>query len=177
MHKEGPMAEAGRPATVAYLSLGANVGDPGAQLDRAIRAIGRLPHTHVSRQSARYWTQPVGVTEQPPFLNQVIEVVTHLDAPTLLAHALAIEADLGRVRTLRWGPRTIDIDILAFGDEQHDAPELTVPHPRLHERAFVLVPWAELVPDLVVAGAPLSRHLANLPAGEVAGVERVTPRP
>lgn len=140
------------PGVLAYLGLGANLGDREANLREAVRLLGGTPGIEVLRRSSVYETAPVGVTGQPPFLNQVIEVRTTLTPPDLLARALAVEAALGRVRRERWGPRTIDVDILFYGDETLDLPGLTLPHPRLGERAFVLVPLAELLPERVLPG-------------------------
>ena len=106
----------------------------------------------MTRVSARYETAPVGVTDQPDFLNAVAQIETALPATDLLDALLNIENKLGRVRTLRWGPRVIDLDLLLYGDAQIALPNLTVPHPRLRERAFVLVPLAEIAPGLVLPG-------------------------
>ena len=123
-----------------------------AAIDAALEELGQTPGIDVSRVSARYETAPVGVTDQPDFLNAVAQVQTSLAALDLLSVLLGIENQLGRVRTVRWGPRVIDLDLLLYGDAQIVLPDLIVPHPRLRERAFVLVPLAEIAPDLVLPG-------------------------
>ncbi len=140
------------PGVLAYLGLGANVGDREANLREAVRLLDQTRGVEVLRRSSVYETAPVGVTDQPPFLNQVIEVRTTLTPRGLLARALEVEAALGRVRRERWGPRPIDIDLLFYGDETLDLPGLTVPHPRMGERTFVLVPLAELAPERLLPG-------------------------
>ncbi len=132
----------------AYLGLGSNVGDRLANLRRAVELLGDRVGVTVVRTSSVYETEPVGPA-QPDFLNAVAEVATTLSARELLRACLEAEAELGRVREERWGPRTIDIDLLIYDDERIDEPDLTVPHPRMHERGFVLVPLAELAPDAV----------------------------
>ena len=114
------------------------------------------------RLSSLYETRPWGLEDQPHFYNQVAELSTQLAPLQLLHRALAIEARLGRQRTVRWGPRTVDIDLLLYDDLQMQGPELTLPHPRMWERAFVLVPLAELAPELRVAGRTIAEHLAAL---------------
>ncbi len=131
----------------AYLSLGANLGDREANLTSALH---RLAETGVivRRVSSLYETAPVGGPPQPPYLNLAVEVGTALSPRELLRLCLAIEAELGRVRTEHWGPRTLDIDLLLYEGVTSDGPELTLPHPRLAERQFVLAPLAEIAPDL-----------------------------
>jgi len=133
--------------TLAYIGLGANLGEREQSILRAVELVG------ARRLSALRETAPWGVVEQPPFLNAVAELETELDARALLDELLWVERTLGRVRDgTRWGPRVIDIDLLVYGDRTIDEPGLTVPHPHLTERLFVLEPLAELVPDLVVPG-------------------------
>ena len=133
--------------TVAYVGLGANLGDR----EETIRAaVAQLPG--VVAVSPLRETDPVGVTDQPRFLNGVAAVETELAPRELLDVLLAVERRLGRERRERWGPRTIDLDLLLYGDEVIDEDGLTVPHPRLHERRFVLEPLADLAPKLVVPG-------------------------
>lgn len=141
-----------RGAVIAYLGLGANLGDREANLCGAVELLAATPGLRVRRVSSVYETEPVGPREQPWFLNQVVEVETGLSPRALLARALEIEAALGRARRERWGPRTIDIDILLYDDLVLEAPELTLPHPRLTHRAFSLVPLAELVPTRTLPG-------------------------
>jgi len=132
----------------AYIGFGANLGDRLATCRKALAALAALPGSRLSKTSSLYETEPVGLTDQPPFINGVALVETEGDARWLLAQLSAIEADLGRVRGARWGPRTIDLDLLLFDEEIVASVEFTVPHPRLHERRFVLQPLEEIAPDL-----------------------------
>lgn len=129
------------------LGLGANLGDPHNTLTEALQAIGRLPQTRVCRVSGRYLTAPVGYTDQPPFVNLVAEVETALSPEAMLGACLGIEAAMGRQRPFKNAPRVIDIDLLLADGFTKNSPELTLPHPRMSERAFVLVPLSELCPD------------------------------
>jgi 2-amino-4-hydroxy-6-hydroxymethyldihydropteridine diphosphokinase len=133
--------------TVAYLALGANLGDRARNLAEARRLLGERG-ARLLRESAVRETAPFGVTDQPRFLNQVIEVDWSAGPRDLLDAAKAVEAAVGRKPTYRWGPREIDVDILLFGDESVADPDLVIPHPGLRERDFVLEPLAELRPDL-----------------------------
>jgi 2-amino-4-hydroxy-6-hydroxymethyldihydropteridine diphosphokinase len=155
----------------AYVALGANLGDRLASLRAAARRLGLSPATRVTRASAVYETAPIGpIRDQPAFLNAVVEVTTTLGPRALLDRLLAIEAALGRTRTVPQGPRTLDLDLLVHGDAIVAEPGLVVPHPRLATRAFVLVPFAEFAPELVVpgTGATVAALLARLaPAGVV----------
>jgi len=137
--------------TRAYLGLGSNLGDRLANLEEAVRRLDAAG-ARVLRSSRVYETDPVGGPEQPDYLNAVVEVETELSARDLLDACLDVERQMGRVRTERWGPRRIDIDLLTYGRRQIDEPGLTVPHPRMHERAFVLVPLLELDPDPPLPG-------------------------
>jgi 2-amino-4-hydroxy-6-hydroxymethyldihydropteridine diphosphokinase len=133
--------------TLAYVGLGSNLGDRAALIARAADLIG------AARLSAVIETEPWGLVDQPPFLNAVAEVETALSARQLLDHLLDVERRLGRERVgPRWGPRTIDLDLLLYGDEQIDEPGLVVPHPHLLERRFALEPLAELVPTRILPG-------------------------
>lgn len=140
--------------TEAYIALGSNLGDRRETLAKAVRAIGALDSTRVSAQSSLIETDPVGPIQQGKYLNGVVKIETNLDARTLLEELLRIEATLGRDRASgeRWGPRTVDLDLLVFGDVQINEQGLHVPHPRIAERLFVLVPLCEIAPDLVVPG-------------------------
>ncbi len=140
------------PKVTAFLGLGANLGDREANIREALRKLDLLPTIDVKTVSSLIETTPVGITEQPDFLNAAAEIETTLTPHRLLEAILAVEKDLGRERTLRWGPRVIDIDILIYEDKQIKSPSLTLPHPRLTERAFALAPLAEIAPDLVVPG-------------------------
>lgn len=165
-------ADERRGVAVAYLSLGSNIGDKVTHLARAGEIIAMLPATQVLAASSLYHTAPVGKTDQDWFLNQVLRVETRLNPLELLRGCLAIETKLGRIRLERWGPRVIDIDVLVYEDVESDDEVLTLPHPRMTERAFVLVPLAELDPGLQVAGRSVTEHLEDLPETERRGVER-----
>lgn len=147
-----------------YIGLGSNLGDREAQVRLALDDLARMPSSHLVRASSLYDSEPVGDVEQPNFLNAVAEVETELTARQLLWNLQLIERRLGRTRTRRWGPRTIDLDLLLYGRLILDEPELQVPHPELTRRAFVLVPLVELDPLLVhpVTGQTLIAHLAAL---------------
>lgn len=137
---------------VVYLALGGNLGDRAANL-RAAREQLEQGGVAVERCSSLYETEPWGVVDQPRFLNAVCRGRTELEPHALLALAKRIEAELGRVQRVRYGPRPIDIDILLYGARTVDTPELTIPHPRISERAFVLVPLAEIAADLRPPGS------------------------
>jgi 2-amino-4-hydroxy-6-hydroxymethyldihydropteridine diphosphokinase len=159
----------------ALLALGGNVGDVRSTFDRAISMLCESGDTRLVARSSDYATPPWGVTTQPPFVNLCIAVETNLGPQALLARAQAIEQAFGRRRAAepRWGPRPIDIDILAYDDLTLDTPGLTLPHPRLLERAFVLVPLAEIAPDRVIAGRRVRDALAGL---DTTGIRRLPPR-
>jgi 2-amino-4-hydroxy-6-hydroxymethyldihydropteridine diphosphokinase len=137
--------------TRTYLGLGSNLGDRLANLRRAVELLGERG-VHVTRSSRVYETDPVGGPPQPEYLNAVVEAETALAPEQLLQACLEVEDALGRERTERWGPRTIDVDVLTYGREEIDRPDLRVPHPRMHERAFVLVPLLELDADPPLPG-------------------------
>ncbi len=136
-----------------FIALGSNLGDRETHLDGAVKAISQLAGCRIVARSPIYETEPLGVVEQPPFLNAVIEIETAIPAETLLQQLLMIEKQHGRQRREKWGPRTLDLDILLFGDQMIRTETLTVPHPRMAERRFVLVPLADLVPELQVPGS------------------------
>jgi 2-amino-4-hydroxy-6-hydroxymethyldihydropteridine diphosphokinase len=152
---------------IAYLALGSNIGDRLQNLRTATAALP--PQVIVWRASTIYETAPWGVLDQPDFLNQALEVETQLAPDELLAHLKEIEAILGREQTIRYGPRRIDLDILFYDDLVLDKAGLQVPHPRLHERTFVLVPLADLAPDLrhPQTGQTVQEMLAQLDAADV----------
>jgi len=137
----------------AYLGLGSNLGDRLAHLQAAVDGLVGAPGVHVVAVSRVYETSPVGGPPQDDYLNAVVAVDTTLAARDLLSLAQRLEADAQRVRAERWGPRTLDVDVLLVGDERVDEPDLVVPHPRLRERAFVLVPLADVAPELVDSAA------------------------
>jgi 2-amino-4-hydroxy-6-hydroxymethyldihydropteridine diphosphokinase len=147
----------------AYVGLGGNLGDPVVLLRAGVASLGRLPGTRLVATSAFYRSAPVGLTDQPDFINCVCALDTRLPPRELMRAMLEIEAAHGRVRSVPGGPRTLDLDLLLYGDLICDEPGLTLPHPRLHERAFVLVPLLDLSPGLAIPGrgsvADLSRAL------------------
>jgi 2-amino-4-hydroxy-6-hydroxymethyldihydropteridine diphosphokinase len=158
-----PAVTPGRAPRRAYLGIGSNLGDRAAHLQGALDALGRVDGLRVVAASPVYETSPVGGPPQPDYLNAVVAVDTELTARQLLDVAHRIEAAAERVRTVRWGPRTLDVDVLLVGDERIDEPDLVVPHPRMAERAFVMVPLADLAPEL---GARLPADAASVrPAG------------
>ena len=155
------------------LSLGSNMGDTRANLAEAGGG-WPLPGTELVRESPLYRTEPVGDVPQDWFLNQVVELRTYLDPVRLLGETQRIEAALGRApleRRQRWGPRPLDIDIILYGDETIDRPDLRVPHPESHQRRFVLQPLADLDPSVRWRGRTAAEHLAALPPGQP--IERV----
>ena len=153
---------------VAYVGLGSNLGDRRAMLDGAVAELGNTPGVRVLRVSSVHETEPVG-PPQPRYLNAVAEVETSLAPRALLDRLLAVETRFGRVRGERWGPRTIDLDLLLHGGLVIDEPGLSVPHPRMTERAFVLAPLCELVPEgrHPVLGRTFRQLLADLTTGAV----------
>jgi 2-amino-4-hydroxy-6-hydroxymethyldihydropteridine diphosphokinase len=161
--------------TEALLALGGNMGPVRDTLDRAIAMLCDGTDIRLIARSSDYSTPPWGVADQPPFINLCIAVETNLAAHALLARAQAVEHALGRDRAQEhhWGPRPIDIDLLAYDDLALDEPELTLPHPRLFERAFVLVPLAEIAPERVIAGTHVRDALA---AVDVRGIWKLPPR-
>lgn len=165
----------GTERALAFLGLGGNVGDSWAILDRAVDAIGNTPGIAVLKRSSDYRTPPWGIENQSPFLNLCLAVETTLSPHQLLHAVQNVERDLGRNRATetRWGPRTCDIDILLYGDLVLDEPDLTLPHPRMLERGFVLFPMAEIAPDRTVAGRPIRDWLGRT---DTAGIERLPPR-
>jgi 2-amino-4-hydroxy-6-hydroxymethyldihydropteridine diphosphokinase len=159
----------------ALLALGGNVGDVRATLDRAIIALCEGEAVRLTARSSDYRTPPWGVTDQPPFVNLAIAVETDLTAHALLARAQAVERELGRKcgEERRWGPRPIDIDLLAYDDVALNEPDLTLPHPRLFERAFVLVPLADIAAEREIAGRRVRDALASVDA---TGIEKLPSR-
>ena len=165
-----------------FIGVGSNLEDPGRQVEDAIERLGTLDGCRLVRASSLYHTAPWGIEDQPAFVNAVVELACDCEPATLLErllalesgrlhlialihHPLALESGLGRKRAVRWGPRVIDLDILAWGERTVDQPGLTIPHPRLADRDFVLVPWAEIAPDFQVPElgtvAELSRAAAH----------------
>jgi 2-amino-4-hydroxy-6-hydroxymethyldihydropteridine diphosphokinase len=158
--------------TDALLGLGSNLGDRKALVDEAVARLGRLPGTSLTARSSYYKTEPVGPVSQEWFLNIAVALRTELDPDALLAACHDIETELGRNRTaeIRWGPRFIDIDLIAFGDVSRSEAGLTLPHPRFAERGFVLVPLAEIAADVRIGGRAVADHLVVVGS---AGVEKL----
>ena len=156
-----------RDPVTAYVALGANLGDAVRTVRDAIVAIGNLPDTALTAQSSLYRTAPID-SSGPDYINAVVEISTRLPALQLLDHLQAIEKDAGRERPYRNAPRTLDLDLLLYGSARMDSVRLQVPHPRMQERAFVLVPLAEIAPSLVSPAnlqAVAGQILARLPPG------------
>ena len=157
----------------AYVGLGSNLDDPERQLHRAFTELATLPHTRFIKHSRLYKSAPVGPQDQPEYINAVALLETGLPAKQLLEQLLEIEQRHGRIRTgEQWGPRTLDLDLLLYGESRYTESSLTVPHPRLHQRAFVLYPLAELDPELHIPGqGPLRDLLKHCPK------QKLTPLP
>ncbi len=148
--------------TPAFIALGANLGDPVAQLREAAQRLRATAGLHSVQLSPIYFSAPVGVVDQPRFANAAVRLETSLDAHELLAVCHSVELAMGRVRTVRWGPRTIDLDLIFFGTLRVADEALTLPHPRWSERAFVVQPIYDLAHDLIIDGVALSETLARL---------------
>jgi 2-amino-4-hydroxy-6-hydroxymethyldihydropteridine diphosphokinase len=143
----------------AYIALGSNLENPRHQLALGVAALARLPHTRLTAQSSLYRSAPVGYVSQPDFVNAIAAITTDLAPRALLDELLAIEREHGRVREVPNGPRTLDLDIALYGERVINEPGLTVPHPRMAQRAFVIVPLAEIAPDVPVPGQGRVRDL------------------
>jgi dihydroneopterin aldolase/2-amino-4-hydroxy-6-hydroxymethyldihydropteridine diphosphokinase len=164
------VSRSARRSRQAVLALGANLGDRAATLQGAVRALAAQPQLRVVDVSAVYESDPVGGPEQPPYLNAVVLAETTLAPEALLAAAHRVEAAYGRVRDVRWGARTLDVDLISLGDVTRSTPRLQLPHPRAQDRAFVLVPWLDVDPDASLAGHGRVGEL--LRGADVAGVRR-----
>jgi 2-amino-4-hydroxy-6-hydroxymethyldihydropteridine diphosphokinase len=157
--------------TLAYVALGSNLGNPRQQLLGAMDALANLPETRLLQRSQLYRTPPWGVLQQPPFINAAVELDTGLSPHALLDALLAIEQQAGRVRAERNGPRTLDLDLLHVDGVQLDDTRLTLPHPRMAERAFVLLPLHDIAPTRPLCGpGTVAQRLAML---DLAGCERL----
>jgi len=168
------MSDRQRQDARAYIGLGSNITEPAALVRSGMAALSRLTATRVEACSSLYRTAPVGMREQPDFINAVCRVRTGLAPAALMYSLLEIERAHGRRREgSPGGPRTLDLDLLLYGEEFIQSAELTVPHPRLHERAFVLYPLLEIEPDLVIPGRGPSRQLLATCAGQ--RVEKLDP--
>lgn len=148
-----------------YLGIGSNLGDRQANIEQALEELKK--QVDILHVSAFYETEPVGYADQPWFLNVVLAGETSLAPRELLTFTQGVEQALKRVKTIRWGPRSIDVDILLYEGITLDTPELTIPHPRMTQRNFVLVPLAEIAPDLTLEGRPIGELLAALDGEEI----------
>ncbi len=152
----------------AFVALGANIGEPVKHLRAAVADLATLPGTRVTARSSLYRSAPVGLLNQPDFINAVVAVDTALSPLALLRHLLAIEARHGRVRSVPNAPRTLDLDLLLHGDTVLHGDELTLPHPRMHQRAFVLLPLLEIAADLSLPGlGPARDYLAAVTGQDI----------
>ena len=148
---------------IAYVGIGANLDDPAARVRGAFAALAAMPQTRLLKRSSLYRSEPQGYREQPDFVNAVAELETALAPQDLLAGLQAIEKSAGRIRSFPNAPRTLDLDLLLYGDERLERPGLAVPHPRMHERAFVLVPLLEIAPQAGIPGrGPARQCLAQI---------------
>jgi 2-amino-4-hydroxy-6-hydroxymethyldihydropteridine diphosphokinase len=171
--------------TTAFIGLGSNLSDPETQLRTALAALAQLPQTRLLRSSSLYRSAPLllpGAASQPDYLNAVAEIETTLEPEALLAELQALEARQGRVRDQRWGPRTLDLDLLLYGDRVIATAELTVPHAGLYERNFVLYPLAEIVggqaASLAIPGwGTLEALLAGCPRGSLEKITSIPDQP
>lgn len=156
----------------AFIALGGNLCEPERQIARTFADLGALPATRLVACSSLYRSAPVGFREQPDFINAVVQVETGLNARDLLRHLLELEQRRGRVREFRNAPRILDLDLLLHGDRAFHDPELTLPHPRMHERAFVLLPLCEIAPHCVIPGRGAAADLLVCCAGQP--IEKIT---
>ena len=160
----------------ALLGLGGNLGDVRLTFDHALEALCEDGDVRLVARSSDYQTPPWGVTDQPAFINACLRVETALEPHALLRRTRGVETMFGRdrARETRWGPRTLDIDILAYGQARIDTPDLQLPHPRMLERAFVLIPLAEIAPDWLIDRKSISAHAVRLDSG---GIVRLKTKP
>ncbi|TLP48804.1 2-amino-4-hydroxy-6-hydroxymethyldihydropteridine diphosphokinase [Cohaesibacter sp. CAU 1516] len=156
----------------AFISLGGNIGDPSIAIEDALTALANKPGVTVTTRSRFYRTPPWGKTDQSEFVNACAGVKTTLTPTELLKTCLEVETSMGRVREERWGPRIIDLDILTYGDVTMDDPDLTLPHPYLTERAFVLVPLKDIAPDFQLNGTDISAMLEKLDTSEIVAMDQ-----
>ncbi len=152
---------------IAYLSLGGNMGDVAQTIKSALEHLGASPKTRILACSDFYKTPPWGKTDQPDFINACAKVETSLPAQQLLEQCLEIERQMGRERIEHWGPRVLDMDILTFDDQIHDSENLTIPHPHMMERAFVLIPLLDIAPDLTVNGTAIVKAANQLDTSDI----------
>ncbi|MEN2766697.1 2-amino-4-hydroxy-6-hydroxymethyldihydropteridine diphosphokinase [Ornithinibacillus xuwenensis] len=158
----------------SYIALGTNIEPRKKYLDDALRLLGNYEEIRITNKSSLYQTPPVGYTDQADFLNMVIEVQTSFSSEELLTICQKIELGLGRKREIRFGPRTIDLDILIYNKENKETERLTIPHPRMHERGFVLIPLNEIAPDLIIPSVDktVKNLLAEIPEKDKKDIHR-----
>jgi 2-amino-4-hydroxy-6-hydroxymethyldihydropteridine diphosphokinase len=154
----------------AYIALGANLGEPLAQLNQAITLVNKLPDTSVVTAASIYQSIAIGPGEQPDYLNSTAQIITKLNPADLLATLHSIEDTLARVRTIHWGPRTLDLDLLLYGEFRSTTSALSVPHPRMCERNFVLYPLLEIAPMLLLPNGESLKSVAQKLVNE--GIQR-----
>lgn len=151
---------------IAFIGLGSNLAGPVAQVSQALEALDRLPQTRLLKQSSLYRSAPVGYLDQPDFINAVAQVETALAPHALLDALLALEQTCGRTRDFKDAPRTLDLDVLLYDDLQHHEHGLTLPHPQMHRRAFVLRPLLEIAPDCIIPGIGAAAEALPACAGQ-----------
>ena len=156
----------------AYLGLGSNIGDTKKNLDIAVDLLKSSKNITVIKQSSYYETEPVGYVEQDWFLNIVVQIETNFEPEELLVFCQQIEEVLKRKRIIRWGPRTIDVDVLLYENYTSAEESLTIPHPRMTERAFVMIPLYEIAPDLVIEGKSIDGIIKSLDGEEIRKLEK-----
>lgn len=151
---------------IVFVGLGSNLSDPCAQVMRALRALDTLPHSRLVARSSLYRSAPIGYLQQPDFINAVAQLETEASPRALLDSLLALECDNGRTREFRNSPRTLDLDVLLYDDLQHHEHGLTLPHPQMHRRAFVLRPLLEIAPECVIPGVGPAAEALRLCSGQ-----------
>ena len=156
---------------LAFIALGANIDDPVGRVFEAMRLLDAAPFGRLVARSSLYRTAPVGVLDQPDFINAVVSLQTTLAPLALIEGLLGLEEKLGRVRAQRNGPRRIDLDLLAYDARRIDIPRLQLPHPRATGRAFVMVPWAEIAPGFEIEGSTVSDIAARMPRHDIARID------
>ena len=151
----------------AFIGIGTNIGDRKENLIRTIKLLGKNGKTIIKKVSSIYETAPLGYLDQASFLNIVVEIETDLDPFELMVFTASIEKAMGRERIIKWGPRIIDLDILLYENEEIKTENLIIPHPRIEERAFVMVPLMEIAPEVLLNGLPLEKYINAIEGQEV----------
>lgn len=166
-----PVSSRGSPVSPVYIALGSNLDNPKVQVEQGLQALTQLPATRLRARSGWYQSKALGPGQQPDYVNGVVLLETGLEPESLIVQLQKIEASRGRERRVRWAARTLDLDILLYGDRVISSDRLQIPHPRMSERNFVLYPLADISPDLVLPnGTPLASLLRHCPA---TGLQRV----